>query len=74
MNVYLGKEEALREVHARYSDINARLKIMWGVTSISNHGKNEKEKVIECRRTHIVEDTLAEIDEDFINLPIKIKF
>lgn len=40
LNVYLGKEEALREVHARYSDINARLKIMWGGTSISNHGKN----------------------------------
>lgn len=72
---YLGNEMAIRELHAKYSDVNKRLKVLWGNQNQNNHAnRQEKEKAITCRRTHIMQDTLAEIDEDFINMPVKITF
>jgi hypothetical protein len=30
LSVYLGQEKELRELHAKYSDVNKRLKVLWG--------------------------------------------
>lgn len=36
---YLGNEEAIKELHAKYSDVNKRLKVLWG-NQTNNHVTN----------------------------------
>ena len=75
---YIGFEEEIKQIHAHYSDKNNRLRILWqNRTNNNNHNEPNplrKEKTLTCNRNTILEDSLPQIDENFINLPVKIKF
>ncbi len=53
-------------IHAEQSKTEVKLRLLHGM-------ENCTEKVIECRREHMWEDTLPHLDDSFSHYSIKIK-
>lgn len=72
---YIGKENPIRCLHAKYSDKNKRLRVIWRAEPRQREElTSEKVKNIVCSRDKLLEDSLQYIDEDFIRLPVNVKF